>query len=117
MKVLSVIAADSAAAILDENFKPLYHGAPGSVIVYPPYREEIFRLAEPIFKEVNTGFEVIVHEAELCRSLLDRIKANVIHLRHVTWQHLNRRIVASGTCKFTIIKNCETKHFKDSAKT
>jgi hypothetical protein len=80
VKVLSVIAADSAAAILDENFKPLCHVASGSVIVYPPYREAIFRLADPIFEEVNTGFEVIVHEAELCRSLLDKIKANVIHL-------------------------------------
>jgi hypothetical protein len=37
-------------------------------------------LAEPIFKEVEGGFEVIVHEAELCRSLLDKIEADVLHL-------------------------------------
>jgi hypothetical protein len=37
-------------------------------------------LAEPIFREVENGFEVIVHEAELCRSLLDKIKADVVHL-------------------------------------
>jgi len=37
-------------------------------------------LAEPIFREVDTGFEVIVHEAELCLRLLDKIKADVVHL-------------------------------------
>jgi hypothetical protein len=37
-------------------------------------------LAEPIFRKVETGFEVIVHEAELCRSLLDKAKADVVHL-------------------------------------
>ena len=39
-----------------------------------------FSLAEPIFREVETGFDVIVHEAELCRSLLDKMKADVVHL-------------------------------------
>ena len=39
-----------------------------------------FRLAEPIFREVDDGFDVIVHEAELCRSLLDKMKADVVHL-------------------------------------
>ena len=43
-------------------------------------REPSFRLAEPIFREVETGFDVIVHEAELCRSLLDKMKADVVHL-------------------------------------
>jgi hypothetical protein len=37
-------------------------------------------VAEPIFREVESGFEVIVHEAELCRSLLDKMKADVVHL-------------------------------------
>lgn len=46
----------------------------------PPYREPSYRLAEPIFREVEIGFEVIVHEAELCRSLLDKMKADVVHL-------------------------------------
>ena len=49
-------------------------------MVEPPYREPSFRLAEPIFREVESGFEVIVHEAELCRSLLDKMKADVVHL-------------------------------------
>jgi hypothetical protein len=37
-------------------------------------------LAEPIFKEVANGYEVIVHEAELCRDLLEKVKADVVHL-------------------------------------
>jgi hypothetical protein len=77
---LRVISADSAAAILDQQFKPLYLVASVSVLVNPPYRESSFRLAEPIFREVESGFEVIVHEAELCRSLLDKMKADVVHL-------------------------------------
>ena len=77
---MKVIAADSAAAILDEQFKPILHVASVSVLVEPPYREPSFRLAEPIFREVNGRFDVIVHEAELCRSLLDKMKADVVHL-------------------------------------
>ena len=77
---MRVISADSAAAILDPQFKPLYLVASVSVLVNPPYREPSFRLAEPIFREVESGFEVIVHEAELCRSLLDKMKADVVHL-------------------------------------
>jgi hypothetical protein len=77
---LRIISADSAAAILDRQFKPLYLVASVSVLVTPPYREPSFRLAEPIFKEVEEGFDVIVHEAELCRSLVDKMMADVIHL-------------------------------------
>jgi hypothetical protein len=77
---LKIISADSAAAILDEQFNPILHVASVAVLVEPPYREPCFRLAEPIFREVETGFDVIVHEAELCRSLLDTMKADVVHL-------------------------------------
>jgi len=77
---LKVISADSAAAILDEEFNPRRIVASVSVLVNPPYREPSYSLAEPIFKEVDSGFEVIVHEAELCRSLLDKMKADVVHL-------------------------------------
>jgi len=77
---LRVISADSAAAILDQQFNPMYLVASVSVLVTTPYREPSFRLAEPIFREVETGFEVIVHEAELCRNLLDKVKADVVHL-------------------------------------
>jgi hypothetical protein len=76
---LKVIAADSAAAILDEQYNPILHVACAAVLVEPPYREPSFRIAEPIFCEVG-GLDIVVHEAELCRSLLDKMPADVIHL-------------------------------------
>jgi hypothetical protein len=77
---LRIISADSAAAILDAQFNARFLVASVSVLVDPPYREPSYRLTEPIFGEVDSGFEVIVHEAELCRSLLDKMKADVVHL-------------------------------------
>lgn len=77
---MRVISADSAAAILDEQFTPLYLVASASVLVNPPYREPYSRLAEPIFKEVENSYDVVVHEAELCRIMLDKMKADVVHL-------------------------------------
>lgn len=77
---MRIISADSAAAILDSNYKPVYLVASVSVLVEPPYREPSFRLAEPIFKEVNDSFDVIVNEAMLCRGMLDKVKADVVHL-------------------------------------
>jgi hypothetical protein len=76
---LKIISADSAAAILDEQFNPTLHVASVAVFVEPPYREPSFRIAEAIFKEVG-GFDVIVHEAELCRALLDKMPADIVHL-------------------------------------
>jgi hypothetical protein len=77
---LRIISADSAAAILDEKFVPLCHVASAAVLVEPPYREAHIRLAEPIFKEVDNGYDIIVHEAELCQLLLETTKADVVHL-------------------------------------
>ena len=77
---MRVVSADSAAAILDAKFNPLQIIASASVLVNPPYREPSARLAEPIFKEADNGYAVIVHEAELCRDLLDKVEADVVHL-------------------------------------
>jgi hypothetical protein len=77
---LRIIAADSAAALLDDKFMPLYHVAAVAVLVESPYREAHIRIAEPIFKEVDNGFEVIVHEAELCLRLLEMTKVDMVHL-------------------------------------
>lgn len=77
---MRIIAADSAAAILDEKFTPLIHVATVAVLVEPPYREAHIRVAEPIFRKVEDELEVIVREAELCLSLLDKVKADVVHL-------------------------------------
>jgi hypothetical protein len=77
---LRVVSADSSAAILDAEFKPLYLVASASVVVDPPYREADLRLTKPLFKRVEYGYEVIVGEAELCRDLLSNVNADVVHL-------------------------------------
>jgi len=77
---LKIIAADSSAAILNQEFEPQSIVGAAAVLVNPPYRECNACLAEPIFADAENGHEVIVHEAELCRELLGRVKADVIHL-------------------------------------
>ena len=77
---MKVIAADSSAAVLDDKFEPLSIVAAASVLVSPPYREPSVVLAEPIFVPAEKGQEVIVHEAELCRDLIGKVKADVVHL-------------------------------------
>jgi hypothetical protein len=77
---LNIVAADSSAAILDENFEPLSIVAAASVLVKPPYREPTAYVAEAIFADAANGHEVIVHEAELCRGLLESVKADLVHL-------------------------------------
>ena len=67
-------------AILDAKFTPLYLVASASVLVESPYREAHSRLAKPIFKEVLDSYDVIAGEAELCRDLLEVVKADVVHL-------------------------------------
>ncbi len=77
---MHVVSADSAAAILDAKFNPLQIIAVAAVLVEPPYREATAWLAEPIFQEVENTPAVVVHEAELCRNLLDKVDADVVHL-------------------------------------
>lgn len=78
--MLKIIAADSSAAILNDRFEPVSIVAAASVLVNPPYREPSVFLAEPIFADAEKGHEVIVHEAELCRDLLGKVKADIVHL-------------------------------------
>jgi hypothetical protein len=80
VKNLRIIAADSSAAVLNEEFEPLAIVAAASVLVVPPYREASTCLAEPIFVNAINGPEVVVHEAELCRELIGKVKADVVHL-------------------------------------
>jgi hypothetical protein len=77
---LKIVAADSSSAILDEKFVPLSIVATASVLVGSPYREASTFLAEPIFVPAEKGHELIVHEAELCRDLLAKTKADIVHL-------------------------------------
>jgi len=80
VKCLKIIAADSSAAILNDGFEPLSIVAVASVLVNSPYRESSAFLAEPIFADARNGHEVIVHEAELCKKLLGKAKADFVHL-------------------------------------
>jgi hypothetical protein len=77
---LRIISADSSAAILNEKFEPSLIVAAASVLTVPPYREPTAFLAEPIYVDIQKGHDVIVHEAELCRDLLAKTKADVVHL-------------------------------------
>lgn len=75
-----MIAADSSAAILNDRFEPLSIVASASVLVCPPYREPKDCLAEPIYANAQNGHAVITREAELCKELIGRVKADVVHL-------------------------------------
>lgn len=77
---MKIIAADSSTATLNQKFEPQSIVAAAAVLVDPPYRESTVVLAEPIFVDAEKGHEVVVHEAELCRELLDRVRADVVHL-------------------------------------
>jgi hypothetical protein len=80
VECLRIIAADSSSAILNERFEPLLIVSTTSVLVEPPYREPSACLDEPVFVNATNGHEVVVHEAELCRDLLAKVKADVVHL-------------------------------------
>lgn len=77
---LRVVAADSGAAVLDNYFKPLIVVAATAVLVDFPYRRASSCLAEPIFSKVEDGPLLVIHELELCQSLLKEVKADVVHL-------------------------------------
>jgi hypothetical protein len=77
---LKVIAADSGAALLNPRFEPMKIVASAAVLVEPPYREASFVSAEPIFAPVENGHILIVHELELCQTLLEEARADVVHL-------------------------------------
>lgn len=77
---MRIIAADSSAAILDSKFEPMSIVAVSAVLVNPPYREPSECLSEPIFVDARNGHEAVIHEAELCRDLLRKVNADVVHL-------------------------------------
>jgi len=77
---LKVVAADSGAAVLNNNYHPLFIVASAVVSVDAPYRKPSRCLAEPIFANVENGHLLIVHELELCQKLLQEEKADSVHL-------------------------------------
>jgi hypothetical protein len=80
VEYLKIIAADSSSAILNDKFEPLTIVAAAAVLVNPPYREPSVCLAKPIFIDAENGHEAVIREAELCKELLGRVKADVVHL-------------------------------------
>jgi hypothetical protein len=78
--LLRIIAADSGAATLNEHYEPLQVVAACAVLVEPPYIEASSCLAEPIFVPVEDGYQLVVHELELCVNLLKTTKADLVHL-------------------------------------
>jgi hypothetical protein len=77
---LRIVASDSGAALLNDHFQPLQVVAACAVLVEPPYIKAASSLAEPIFTEIQRGSELVVHELELCVSLLKTLKADIVHL-------------------------------------
>lgn len=75
-----MVTADSGAAILNEHFEPLLIVAATAVLVKPPYRKASVCLSEPIFKKMEDGSFLVVHELELCQDLLKDVEADVVHL-------------------------------------
>jgi hypothetical protein len=77
---LRIVAADSGAAILNDRFEPVTVVAAGAILAEPPYKRASSVLAEPIFADADNGYQLIVHELELCQQLLKTVKADVVHL-------------------------------------
>jgi len=77
---LRIVAADSGAAILNDKFEPVTVVAAVAILAEPPYKMASSILAEPIFAEANNGYQLIVHELELCQQLLKTVKADAVHL-------------------------------------
>ncbi len=78
--MLRIIAADSGAATLNELYEPLQVVAACAALVEPPYTEASSCLAEPIFVPVQIGYQLVVHELELCLNLLKITRADLVHL-------------------------------------
>jgi len=77
---LRIVAADSGAAILNDKYEPVKVVAASSILAEQPYTRATSVIAEPIFVNANNGYNLIVHELELCMQLLKTVKADVVHL-------------------------------------
>jgi hypothetical protein len=77
---LRIVAADSGAAILDDNYEPVTVVAASSILAEPPYTRVSAVLSEPIFADANNGYNLLVRELELCLQILKTVKADVVHL-------------------------------------
>ena len=76
---MRIIAADSGGALLDERFEPTHIVCTVAVLVEPPYRAPSAILPEPSFCSADDSYPLLVKELELCRRLLEKHEADVIH--------------------------------------
>ncbi len=77
---MRIVAADSGATILDDKFEPVTVVAAVSILTESPYKLASSILVDPIFADADNGYNLIVHELELCQQLLKTVKADVVHL-------------------------------------
>jgi len=76
---LRIVSADSGAAILNDRFDPIRVVATVAVLVEPPYRHPLHAIAEPALQPVQER-TLIVREVELCRMMLEEVKADEVHV-------------------------------------
>ena len=77
---MRIVSADSGAATLNERYEPLQVVAACAVLVERPFTKVSTCIAEPIFVQVENGYQLVVHELELCANLLKTTEADVVHL-------------------------------------
>lgn len=78
---MKVVAADSAAAILNEKLDPTHVVASAAVLVESPFKEPIHSIGKAIFEPAESSHTVVLREVKLCKKLLDSgIKADLVHL-------------------------------------
>ncbi len=76
---MRIIAADSGGALLNERFEPTHIVCTVAVLVEPPYRAPSALLPEPSFCPTDDSYPLLVKELELCRRLLEKHEADVVH--------------------------------------
>jgi len=76
---LRIIAADSGSAMLDENFTPQTIVAAASIGTEMPYRNAFTQTSDLLMAPANRR-DLIVTELKMCRKLLQKASADVVHL-------------------------------------
>lgn len=76
---MRIVAADAGAAVLDSRYEAETIVAAAAVLVEPPFREPCLSIGEPVFMNADDR-GLILREVSLCRKLLKRVKADVVHV-------------------------------------
>lgn len=76
---MRIIAADSASSVLDENFMPTNILSITGVLIDFPYGEPL-RIERNDVSYPISDTRVLIHELELCERMLEKEKADCVHL-------------------------------------